>query len=59
MEATATAVPSTAAGKQKYKWNKQTVEKLICFLFSSSSKAKASNINAAAFFSAILKKENE
>ena len=29
MEATATAVPSTAAGKQKYKWNDQTVEKLI------------------------------
>ena len=29
MEATATAFPSTAAGKQKYKWNDQTVEKLI------------------------------
>ena len=29
MEATATAVPSTAAGKRKYKWNNQTVEKLI------------------------------
>ena len=29
MEATATAVPSTVAGKQKYKWNDQTVEKLI------------------------------
>ena len=29
VEATATAVPSTAAGKQKYKWNDQTVEKLI------------------------------
>ena len=29
MEVTATAVPSTAAGKQKYKWNDQTVEKLI------------------------------
>ena len=29
MEATATAVPSTAAGKQKCKWNDQTVEKII------------------------------
>ena len=29
MEATAAAVPSTVAGKQKYKWNDQTVEKLI------------------------------
>ena len=28
-ESHATAVPSTAAGKQKYKWNDQTVEKLI------------------------------
>ena len=29
IEATATAVPSTAAGKQKYKWNDQPVKKLI------------------------------
>ena len=29
MEATAAAVPSTATGKQKYKWNDQTAEKLI------------------------------
>ena len=29
MEATATAVLLTAAGKQKYKWHDQTVEKLI------------------------------
>ena len=33
MEATATAVPSTAAGKQKYKGNDQTVEKLIDLAF--------------------------
>ena len=35
MEATTTAVPSTAAGKQKYKWNDQTVEKLIVRHFRS------------------------
>ena len=33
MEASATAVPSTAAKKQKYKWSDQTVEKLTDLAF--------------------------
>ena len=44
MEATATAVPSTAAGKQKYKWNDQTVEKLID-LYEEIKKIKKNRVN--------------